>query len=89
MKHFSLKDFVGFLPIRWRNVAGKPVTIGTLFLCLTNFAYGQGKENRPVFPEMANARNRWVEDTLKGLSLEEKVGQMLQVQYYARHWHHV
>ncbi|HKV64458.1 MAG TPA: glycoside hydrolase family 3 N-terminal domain-containing protein [Candidatus Acidoferrum sp.] len=28
------------------------------------------------------ARRTWVEDTLKDLSLEEKVGQMLQVRYY-------
>src|SRR5258708_3298600 len=38
--------------------------------------------------KLANARFtkegcRWVEQTLKGLSLEEKVGQLLQVRYYA------
>jgi len=36
-----------------------------------------------IIPERGRQPEGWVEKTLKTLSLEEKVGQMIQVRYYA------
>src|SRR6266850_67643 len=44
---------------------------------------GNGNEDdRPRAVALTNAGRIWVEKTLKSLTLEEKVGQMLQVRYY-------
>src|SRR5713226_1098206 len=41
----------------------------------------RGIESQPL--ELSKQDHKWIERTLKNLSLEEKVGQMLQVRYYA------
>jgi len=41
----------------------------------------EGDKSEPV--RLTEEGRRWTEQTLKGLSLEEKVGQMLQVRYFA------
>jgi beta-N-acetylhexosaminidase len=53
-----------------------------LFLLLTPNSFAKEKylKNRPV--ELTSAGRRWAEKTLKHLSLEEKVGQMIQVRYF-------
>src|SRR5690348_13231750 len=39
-------------------------------------------EDRPTAVKLTNDGRKWVEETLKSFTLEEKVGQMLQVRYY-------
>ncbi len=52
---------------------------------LSRFCFVQTKadQNKPSSTTLTQEGNKWVERTLKGLSLEEKVGQLLQVRYYA------
>src|SRR5438093_8276451 len=47
-----------------------------------SFAPAEGQQIDPGPVLMKKEAGKWVEETLKGLSLEEKVGQMLQVRYY-------
>jgi hypothetical protein len=49
--------------------------------CSTLVGNGNG-DDRPRAVALTNAGRIWVENTLKSLTLEEKVGQMLQVRYY-------
>jgi beta-N-acetylhexosaminidase len=55
-----------------------------LFFILLGFrsAVTGHEENGPRALTLTNEGRKWVEETLKSLSLEEKVGQMLQVRYY-------
>ena len=59
--------------------------IGLMFVifgsCSTLFGNGN-EDDRPRAVALTNAGRIWVESTLKSLTLEEKVGQMLQVRYY-------
>jgi len=50
-----------------------------------SFAQVKAEKDKPgpVALALTKEGRSWVEQTLKGLSLEEKVGQMLQVRYYA------
>src|SRR2546427_4999722 len=63
--------------VRYRIV----LTLGVLSsLCLANVRGGLG-QSKPA--TLTNEGREWAERTLRTLSLEEKVGQMLQVRYYA------
>src|SRR6266568_880364 len=73
----------------WRPTERKrqwaPLPIAFAIAVLPCFCFGQTKapqdNSGPV--KLTKAGHEWVEQTLKGLSLEEKVGQMLQVRYFA------
>ena len=47
------------------------------------FAQVKVEQDKPGPLRLTKEGRKWAERTLKGLSLEEKVGQMLQVRYYA------
>src|SRR5437879_6005039 len=47
------------------------------------FAQVKVEQDKPGPLRLTKEGRKWAEQTLKGLSLEEKVGQMLQVRYYA------
>ncbi len=47
------------------------------------FAQAPAKQDKPESVRLTKEGRQWAEQTLKGLSLEEKVGQMLQVRYFA------
>lgn len=49
------------------------------------FAQSQSRRSKPDPVKVAREDRKWIEQTLKQLSLEEKVGQMVQVRYYADH----
>jgi len=51
-------------------------------LLLLSPALAQGPYSKAAPPELTRDGRRWVEQTLKKLSLEEKVGQMLSVRYF-------
>src|SRR5437660_11331196 len=59
--------------------------IGLSFFLLSCFCFAQPKaeQDEPGPLRLTKEGRKWAEQTLKGLSLEEKVGQMLQVRYYA------
>src|SRR3989449_3739767 len=59
--------------------------IGLSFFLLSCFCFAQPKaeQDEPGPVMLTKEGRKWAEQTLKGLSLEEKVGQMLQVRYYA------
>jgi len=54
--------------------------ITAILFCAVGHA--QGRKGGPGLLE-SDTGHRWVESTLNEMSLEEKVGQMLQVEYYA------
>src|SRR6266568_2218583 len=54
-----------------------------ILLSLCSTLVGNGRwEDGPRAVALTDAGRIWVENTLKSLTLEEKVGQMLQVRYY-------
>lgn len=56
------------------------VLCAVLILCSS--AWADGPYSKAAPPELTKDGRRWVEQTLKKLSLEEKVGQMLSVRYF-------
>jgi beta-N-acetylhexosaminidase len=52
-------------------------------LLLLGLLQAAAQNNRPEIFSVRSQSHGWTEKTLKGLSLEEKIGQMLQVRYYA------
>src|SRR5260370_14144254 len=56
-----------------------------LVLSVSVFADDKSKKTQPVQPgpiQLSKDGRRWVEKTLKNLSLEEKVGQMINIRYF-------
>ena len=54
-----------------------------VMLSSLGFAQVKAVQHKPGAVRRTKEEPKWVEQTLKMLSLEEKVGQMLQVRYYA------
>ncbi len=65
----------------YRRVLVNTVLFVSLFPCLCLAQLSDKQEQIVVGPSSIGAQ--WVSETLKGLTLEEKVGQMLQIRYYA------
>src|SRR5947209_6985939 len=65
-----------------RQRPARETILGIAMVSCFCFAHAKGQQvnSKPV--ALAKEGQEWVEETLKGLSLEEKVGQMLQVRYY-------
>ncbi len=60
-------------------------TLLFLLLSVSVFADDKSKKTQPVQPgpiQLSKDGRRWVEKTLKNLSLEEKVGQMINIRYF-------
>ncbi|SRR5205807_99455 len=55
------------------------LVLGVSLLVATNLSQAQKADRGRLNPE----RRHWVEQTLKQLSLQEKIGQMLQIRVYA------
>jgi beta-N-acetylhexosaminidase len=66
----------------WRWTACQVVLFAAVFSWFS-FAQAKAERDKPGPGALTKEGRRWAEETLKGLSLEEKVGQMLQVRYYA------
>src|SRR5689334_7167574 len=56
------------------------VVVLIVLFSVHGFATEKYLVNKPV--EQTKSRRRWAETTLKHLSLEEKVGQMIQIRYF-------
>lgn len=56
--------------------------ISLFVLLLISFAFAAEQYQKPGPVQLTNEGRRWVEKTLKNLSLEEKVGQMLNIRYF-------
>src|SRR6266436_2614829 len=67
-------------PCRW---AACQVVLFATLLSWLSFAQVKVEKDKPGPMALTKEGRSWVEQTLKGLSLDEKVGQMLQVRYYS------
>ena len=64
------------------------VSVLTMTLALSaspraSFPEAEGDDRESIFPNRGGAEGKWSEETLERLSLREKVGQLLQLRYYA------
>ncbi|HET9839444.1 MAG TPA: glycoside hydrolase family 3 protein [Candidatus Angelobacter sp.] len=60
----------------------KPATAALCAVLIFSSAWAEGPYSNSTPPQLTKDGRRWVEQTLKKLSLEEKVGQMLSVRYF-------
>ena len=58
------------------------IKLAIFILTLTSFALSADKYQKAGPVKLTHDGQRWAEKTLKKMSLEEKIGQMLQVRYY-------
>ncbi len=78
------RDMIISKPMRYKCPRARLSIVFTLVLvpCIS-FAQAKLIKDRIRPVERTTEGHEWAEQTLKGLSLEEKVGQMLQVRYFA------
>lgn len=63
--------------------AMRSIILGVAVLVCVSLAQAESQQVGSTPPPLTKQDRDWVDETLKGLSLEEKVGQMLQVRCYA------
>ena len=66
-----------------RQWATRRIILGFAVLLWALLAQAQSQQVESTPQLITNQGKEWIDETLKGLSLEEKVGQMLQVRCYA------
>jgi hypothetical protein len=72
----------GLQALQWQS-ATKRIILGFAVLSWLWLAQAKSQQVGSTPPPLTKQDQEWVDETLKGLSLEEKVGQMLQVRCYA------
>src|SRR5579872_3165141 len=55
----------------------------SLLIVLSPMGFAQDSGRNPAPVQLTNEGRKWVDETLKSMSLEEKVGQVLQIRYYS------
>lgn len=72
----------GLQALQWQS-ATKRIILGFAVLSCLMLAQAKSQQAGSTPPPLTKQDQEWVDETLKGLSLEEKVGQILQVRCYA------